>query len=284
MHKIAVSGATGQLGTLVIENLKTRIPASEIVALARDPQKAAGLGVEARAMDYDQPGSLPPALKDVKTLLLISSNAIGRRSQQHRAVIDAAKAAGVERIVYTSLLKGEGSPLKLLAEEHGDTERALAASGLETTILRNGWYTENYTASIPGALAGGAFLGCAGTGRIASAARADYAEAAAVVLTQQGHAGRIYELAGDSAYTLEELAAEISRQCGRNIPYQNLSEAEYATALEGFGLPKPLAAAYAAFDRGAALGGLDDGDRHLSRLIGRPTTPLSVLVSAALKP
>ncbi|MDR3723422.1 MAG: SDR family oxidoreductase [Terracidiphilus sp.] len=283
MSTIAITGATGQLGQLVVASLKTKVPASQIVALVRNPAKAASLGVAARTFDYSKPETLAPALVGVQTLLLISSNEIGQRSAQHRNVIDAAKKAGVQRIVYTSLLHAGTSAITALADEHNDTEAALKASGLAYTILRNGWYTENYTASVPGAVAGGAFLGAAGDAKISSAARADYAEAAAVVLAGAGHENKVYELSGDQAYTLTDLAAEISHQTGKNIPYKNLTEAEYAAALQGFGLPAPVAAAYANFDAGAAQGALFDDGSILSKLIGRPTTPLATVVATALK-
>ena len=198
-------------------------------------------------------------------------------------MIEAAKKAGVQWIVYTSLLHAETSAITSLSTEHLDTEAALKASGLSYTILRNGWYTENYTASVPGAIAGGAFLGSAGYAKISSAARADYAEAAVAVLTSEGHQGKTYELAGDQTYTLSDLAAEISRQTGKIIPYKNLSEAEYAAALLGFGLPAPLAQAFASFDTGAAQGALFDDGHQLSKLIGHATTPLATSVAAALK-
>lgn len=279
---IAVTGATGQLGRLVIENLKQKAPASDIVALVRDPAKASDLGVTARAFDYTKPEQLAPALAGVDTLLLISSSEVGQRAPQHANVIAAAKKAGVKQIVYTSLLHADVSPLNL-AEEHNQTEAMLKESGIPHTLLRNGWYTENYTASVPAALANGAFYGSAGEGRIASAPRADYAEAAAIVLTSTGQAGKVYELAGDDAYTLADLAAEISRQTGRSIPYTNLPESEYAAALKGAGLPEGLAAAFASWDTGASRGGLFDDGHQLSRLLGRPTTPLSSVVAQALK-
>jgi len=279
---IAITGATGQLGRLVVEKLKTRTTPSNLVALVRSPAKAADLGIAARAADYARPETLASALVQVDTLLLISSSEIGQRAQQHRNVIEAAQKAGVKRIVYTSLLHADNSVLNL-AQEHIATEQMLKASGIAHTILRNGWYTENYTASVPGALAGGAFIGSAGEGRISSAARADYAEAAAVVLTSPGHEGRTYELAGDAAYTLTDLAAEISRQSGKAIPYKNLPEADYAAALIGFGLPEGFARAIASWDVGASRGALYEDGRQLSGLIGRPTTPLSTVVANAIR-
>lgn len=277
---VAITGATGQLGRLTIAKLKTLLPAGQIVALARSPEKA-DLGVETRAFDYDRPETLAPALAGVERLLLISSSEVGKRAPQHRAVIEAAKAAGVGEIVYTSLLHADRSPLSLAAE-HVETEAALAESGIPHTILRNGWYAENYTGSIPTALQHGALIGAAGAGRVSGAARADYAEAAARVLAEGGHAGQTYELAADDAWTLADLAAEISRQSGHDIPYVDLPEAEYAAALVKAGLPEGLAAAIAGWDAGAAQGALFDDGRALSRLIGRPTTPLADVVRAAL--
>jgi NAD(P)H dehydrogenase (quinone) len=278
---IAVTGATGQLGRLVIEALKTRAPAAPIVALARDPAKAAAPGVAARAFDYDRPETLGPALAGVEKLLLISSNEIGRRAVQHRNVIQAAKAAGVKLFAYTSLLHADVSPISL-AVEHRQTEADIAAAGIPAVILRNGWYIENHTGSVKAALAGGAVIGSAGQGRISGAARADYAEAAAVVLTSEGQAGTVHELAGDEAFTLADLAAEISRQAGRTIPYRDLPAQDYAAALRGFGLPEVFATGLAAWDVDASRGALFDDGRVLSRLIGRPTQPLSAAVAAAL--
>ena len=280
---IAITGAAGQLGRLVVNNLKSRTPSDDIVALVRTPGKAADLGVTAREADYSKPETLARAFSGVTTLLLISSSEVGRRALQHRNVIEAAKNAGVRWIVYTSLLHAETSAIKALSAEHLETEAALRASGVPYTILRNGWYTENYTASIPGAIAGGAFLGCAGDAKVSSAARADYADAAVAVLTVDGHKGKTYELAGDKAYTLSELAAELSRQTGKTIPYRNLSEAKYAEALVKFGLPAAIAQVYASFDTGAAQGALFDDGGQLSKLIGHPTTPLAASIAVALK-
>lgn len=279
---IAVTGATGHLGRLVISSLKEKVAVSDIVALARTRANAADLGVTVREADYDRPETLERALRDVDTLLLISSSEVGKRAAQHRNVIEAAKKGGVKRIVYTSLLHADTSPLDL-AEEHLATERTVPDSGIAYTILRNGWYTENYTGSIPGALAGGAFLGSAGTGRISSAARADYARAAVAVLTSDRHEGKTYELAGDKAWTLSDLAAEISRQTGRTIPYKDLPEAEYAAVLKGVGLPEGLAQAIAGWDVAASQGALFDDSQQLSALMGQPTTPLSAVVGTALK-
>ncbi|MBO2007476.1 SDR family oxidoreductase [Hymenobacter negativus] len=280
--KIAITGATGQLGWLVVEKLKAQIPAEQIVALVRTPAKAANLGVEARAADYAQPEALEAALTGVDKLLLISSSEVGQRAVQHKNAIEAAKKTGVKHLIYTSVLHADTSPLSL-ADEHRTTEADLQASGIPYTILRNGWYTENYTGSVGGALAGGAFIGSARTGRISSATRADFADAAVAVLTSEGHEGKTYELAGDESYTLAELAAEISRQSGKTIPYKDLSVADYAAALTGFGLPAGFAHSLASWDADAANGALYDESRQLSQLIGRPTTPLATVVAEALK-
>jgi len=279
--KIGVTGATGQLGRLVVEKLKQKVAADSVVALVRNPEKAADLCVEARAFDYTKPESLVASLKGIDKLLLISGNEIGQRLPQHKAVIEAAKQAGVKQITYTSILHADSSPLGL-AGEHLGTEVAIKESGLTYTILRNGWYTENYTGSAKGAVGAGAFIGNAGDGKIASAARVDYAEAAAVVLAGEGHENKTYELAGDEAYTLTELAAEISRQTGKIVPYNNLTETQYADILKSFGLPAGLAEMLADSDTGASKGGLFDDSRALSKLIGRPTTPLAIVLAEAL--
>jgi NAD(P)H dehydrogenase (quinone) len=279
---IAITGATGQLGRLVVSSLRTRVAAAGVVALVRSPEKAKDLGVEAREFDYDRAETLEPALAGVDTLLLISGPVVGVRVAQHRHVIEAAKKAGVTRVVYTSALHADISPLDI-APDHLATEAALKASGVPFTILRNSWYTENYTGSIPGALAGGALLGSARDGRISSATRADFAEGAAAALTGEGHEGKTYELAGDESWTLSDLAAEISRQTGRSIPYRDLPAAEYAAALASFGLPEGLAQAIAGWDVAASQGALFDDSRELSRLIGRPTPSLSAAVADALQ-
>ena len=281
---IVITGATGQLGRLVIQALLRTVPASEIVAAVRTPEKAgdlAALGVQVRKADYAQPDTLATAFAGADKVLLISSSEVGQRAPQHEAVIKAAKQAGVKLIAYTSILHAATSPLGL-AGEHRETEAMLQASGLPFVLLRNGWYTENYTASLPAAVAHGVVMGSAGSGRIASAARADYADAAAAVLTRGNQAGLVYELAGDSAYTLAELAEEIARQSFKKVAYQDLPEADYKAALLGFGLPEGLAGMLADSDVGASKGGLFNAGRQLSDLIGRPTTPLAATVAAEL--
>ncbi|KAA5938012.1 SDR family oxidoreductase [Pantoea sp. Bo_2] len=281
---IAVTGATGQLGRIVIDALLKKVPAAEIVAAVRTPAKAAdlaALGVIVRQADYGQPETLEAAFAGVDKLLLISGSEVGQREAQHKAVIDAAKVAGVSFIAYTSLLHADTSPLGL-GVEHRATEALLKASGIPFALLRNGWYTENYAASIPPALAHHAFIGAAGEGRIASAARQDYAEAAAEVMTRDDQAGKVYELSGDDNYTLAQFAAEIAAQSGEKVDYVNLSQADFAAALKGAGLPEGLAEMLADSDAGAEKGGLFDDSRQLSKLIGRPTTSWQSVIRTAL--
>ena len=281
---IALTGATGQLGQFVVEALLKSVPAKEIVAIVRNPAKAEALskqGLIVRQGDYNDQAALTQALAGVEKLLLISSSEVGQRAAQHRNVINAAKAAGVKFIAYTSLLHADNSPLGLHVE-HVATEKALATSGIPYALLRNGWYTENYLASAPPALEHGVFIGAAGEGKIASATRADYAAAAAKVVSEEGHAGKVYELAGDSAWTLSELAAELSKQSGKPVVYQNMSEADFAAALKSVGLPAGLADMLADSDVGASKGGLFDDSHTLSKLIGRATTSLAESVKTIL--
>ncbi|WP_284884931.1 SDR family oxidoreductase [Citrobacter portucalensis] len=274
---IAITGATGLLGQHVIESLLKTVPASQIVAIVRNPAKATALsqqGITVRQADYSDEAAFTTALQGIDKLLLISSSEVGQRAPQHRNVINAAKAAHVKFIAYTSLLHADTSPLGL-ADEHVATEKMLAESGIAYALLRNGWYTENYLASAPAALEHGVFIGAAGEGKIASATRADYAAAAARVISEDGHAGKTYELAGDAGWTLSQLAAELAKQSGKKVVYQNLSEADFAAALKGVGLPAGLADMLADSDTGASKGGLYDDSHTLSKLIGRPTTSLA---------
>lgn len=280
--KIAITGATGQLGRIVVSKLKEKVSADNIIALVRSIQKAADLGVETREADYEKPETFEEALKDVDTLLLISSSEASKRVTHHQNVIDAAKKNAVKWIVYTSMLHADTSTISLAAE-HVVTEAAIKESGLPFTILRNGWYTENYAGSIPSAIAGGALIGSAGDGKISAASRKDYADAAVAVLTTDGHQGKVYELAGDEAFTLTDLAAEVSRQKGKDIPYKNLPIDEYANVLTSFGLPEGLAYAIAGWDVGMSKGDLFDESKQLSKLIGRPTTPVAEVVAEASK-
>ncbi len=284
--RVLVTGASGQLGRLVIKQLLLDMPAGDVAAMVRSPQAGttfAADGLAVRVADYDRPDTLDSALAGIERVLLISSSAVGARVAQHRNVIEAARRAGVGLLAYTSLLHADASPLGL-AGEHRETEALLRASGVPFVLLRNGWYTENYMAALPAALAHHALLGSAGQGRIASAARIDYAAAAAAVLTgDEDRSSRVLELAGDDAYTLDELAAAVARQSGEDIVYKDLPPADYEAALLGAGLPGFLAALLADSDAAAARGALFDESRQLSRLIGRPTTPLTASIAAALE-
>lgn len=274
---IAITGSTGQLGRLAIAALKAR--GVDPIALARTPAKAADLGVPVRAFDYKAADSA--ALAGVSVLVLISSNDFDDRVGAHKNVIAAAKAAGVGRVIYTSILRADTSPM-LLAADHKGTEDALKASGLTYTLLRNGWYIENHTGTLGGAIAAGALIGSAGEGRFSAAARKDYAEAIAVTAATAGHDNAVYELGGDNAYSYADLAAEVSRQTDKTIPYNDLPAEVYAGILKGFGLPEGFAHVLADSDVQAGHGALFDGSRTLSRLIGRPTTPMAEVVKAAL--
>ncbi len=281
---IAITGATGLLGQHVIENLLQTVPANQIVAFARDVKKGSSLsqkGVLVRQADYNDKASLITALQGVDKLLLISSSEVGKRTIQHRNVIEAAKSADVQFIAYTSILHADRSPLSLHVE-HVETEKMLADSGISYTLLRNGWYTENYLASVPAAIEHGVFLGAAGDGKIASATRADYALAAARVISEEGHIGKVYELAGDEAWTLEQLAKELTKQSGKQLIYNNLSQADFVAALKTAGLPDKLSNMLADSDIGASKGGLFDDSHTLSKLIGRRTTTLAESIKAIL--
>lgn len=285
MPMITVTGATGQLGRIVVEDLLARgVAAGDIVAAVRTPDKAGDLaerGVTVREADYDRPETLAAAFAGTDRLLLVSSSEVGQREPQHRNVVEAAAKADVDLVVYTSILGADSSGM-ILAGEHQATERMLAESGLTYTLLRNGWYFENYTAAIGSALEYGALLGSAGEGRISAASRADYAGAAAAVLASDGHAGRVYELAGDTAFTLAELAAVVTEVSGTTVAYQDLPPEEYAATLVSVGLPEGFAKVLADSDLGVKRGELASDSTDLARLLGRPTTTPVEAVRAAL--
>jgi NAD(P)H dehydrogenase (quinone) len=281
---IVVTGATGQLGQLVIAGLLEKMPASNIVAAVRDVGKAAplaALGVQVRAADYDRPASLDAAFQGAEKILLISSNALGRRVLQHGNVIAAAVRAGAGLLAYTSVLRADTSVLAL-AQEHLATEVAIRASGLPFTLLRNGWYLENHTAHLEPVLAHGAVLGSAGEGRFAAAGRADYAAAAVAVLCARGRQAEVLELAGGQPFTRAELAAEVARQSGKAIVYNDMPPLQYKQVLVGTGMPEPLAELLADSDAGAAQGALDGDGGVLEQLIGRPTLRLADAVRMGL--
>ncbi len=282
---IGITGATGQLGRLVVEQLKNQGLGGQIVALVRDPAKASDLGIEARLADYNRPDTLDTAFAGIDRLLLISSNdlsAPGQRAKQHEAVIEAAKRARVQLIAYTSLLHAERWTLPF-AEDHKATEKSLKESGLPFVILRNGWYIENYTAFLDGVLKAGVLLSSSREGKISWATRRDYAAAAAAVMSGEGHAGKTYELAGDHADTLPDLADELSRQTGGNLRYVELTESEHFAFLEKAGIPGIWASMIVLPETyGMAEGLLFDDSRTLSALTGKPTTALKQAVADAL--
>ncbi|WP_112490559.1 SDR family oxidoreductase [Streptomyces bacillaris] len=281
---IVVTGATGELGRLVIDELLATVPAGEIAAVVRDKEKAAPLaarGVELRIADYDRPETLAGAFRTGDRVLLISGSEVGKRVAQHTAIIEAAKAAGVAQLAYTGILGGPDADFAL-ADEHKATERLILDSGLPYTFLRNGWYTENYTANLAPVLAHGAVVSNAGEGRVASASRADYAAAAAAVVTGEGHLGRAYELSGDTAWSFAEYAALLSEVTGKEIAYNNVPAAVHQEILVGAGLPEGFAAILTDVDEAIGRGSLAGTSGDLARLIGRPTTPLATTVRAAL--
>ncbi|MFD4181932.1 SDR family oxidoreductase [Rhodococcus sp. NPDC058514] len=274
---IAITGATGHLGRLAIDALLTRgASAGDLVAIVRDPAKAADLaagGVQVRQADYADRDALTAALAGVDKLLLISGSEVGQRVAQHTNVINAAKEAGVGFVAYTSVLDAQNSPVSL-APEHKATEELLGASGIDHALLRNGWYWENYTTDLPGTAERGVLAGAGGEGRLAAAARVDYAEAAAVVLLADGQAGKVYELGGDERLTLAELAAKMSEATGKTVVYQDLPTVQFQAALEGAGLPAPIAEMLASADAGIKAGALDTTSGDLQALIGRASTPV----------
>ena len=283
---IAVTGASGNLGHHIVDALLARgADPAGVVALARTPEKAADLaarGVEVRQADCDRPETLVPALAGVRKLVLVSASEPGKRLPQHRNLIEAAQAAGVELIVYTSFPHAQTSPMALAAE-HAATERLIEESGIRHVFLRNGWYFENYTENLGPALEHGAIVGSAGDGLIAAATRADYGEAAAAVVLADQPGNAVYELGGDVPFTMAELAAEVARQSGTAIAYRSLPPEEYQQVLVGAGLPEGYAAVLVDSDVHIPGGHLNIDSGDLSRLIGRPTTPLAEAVALAFK-
>ncbi len=282
---IVVTGATGHLGRLVVEQLLTKIPADQIAAVVRDQEKAAPLadrGVEIRVADYDQPDTLTTAFRAGDKVLLISGSELGKRVAQHQAVVDAARTAGIAQLVYTSILGGPKADF-ILGRDHQATETIIKASGLPHVLLRNGFYSDNYFDGLADTLRRGQIDGNAADGRVASAARADFAAAAVTVLTEDGHEGRTYELSGDTAWTFAELAAEVSRQSGTEVAYRDVASDERRTALLEVGLPGEIADLLVDIDDAIARGLLADRSGDLGRLIGRPTTPIAKTIAHALK-
>ncbi|MFM9449712.1 SDR family oxidoreductase [Streptomyces europaeiscabiei] len=281
---IVVTGATGHLGKFVVEGLLEKVPAEQITAVVRSAEKAAGFaarGVKVVVADYNAPETFDGVLAAGDKVLLISGSEVGGdRVGQHKVVIDAAKAAGVALLAYTS---APGSLKAALADDHRGTEEALLASGLPYALLRNGWYNENYTEQLAPVLEYNAVTHAAGEGRVSSAARADYAAAAVAVLTGEGHENQTYELGGDAAWSFAEYAAELSGQTGKEIANNPVSGDALVGILTGAGLPEGFAAILAGVDASVEKGELVVSSGDLSRLIGRPTTPIADSITVALK-
>ena len=283
MTKYAVTGATGKLGRLVIDELLQKVNPADIVALARDPtalQAYDQKGVDVRQADYDDPASLEAALSGVERVLLISGNAVGQRERQHGAVIEAAKKAGVSYLAYTSVLNAQASKL-MLAPEHVATEKLLEGSGLNHDVLRMPWYSENYVGALGPSIEHGAIYGATGEGKLATATRADLA-AAAVGALIDSPGGRTYELAGNHPWTMQEFADEVSRQAGKPVTYVNQSESDYKQTLEGAGLPSHVATLLASTSYLAGHGELYSDSTDLSDLAGRQSTPIHETIRQAL--
>ncbi len=285
MTTYAVTGATGHIGRLAIESLlEAGVAPADLVAIARTPAKLGDLaarGIDVRGADYAQPDTLPGALAGVERLLLVSGELGGQRVAQHGNVIDAAKAAGVTRIAYTSILRADTNQIAL-APDHKATELLLAASGLEHIALRNGWYIENYTDQLSQYLAQGEIVAAAGDARVSGATRADYAAAATVVLTADGHGDAVYELGG-TPFTLNDLAAQVTEVTGTKVAYRSVTVAELVAILETVGLDRPRAEFVAAVDEGVARGDVYTDSDDLARLIGRPSTPLVNAIRTAVR-
>lgn len=280
-EKILVTGATGQLGALIVRHLLQKLPAGSVVAGGRNAAKAPP-GVEFRPLDYDQPATLDAAMRGVTRVVLVSGSEVGRRVPQHKAVIDAAKRAGVKLLGYTSILKANANPF-MLAAEHRGTEEVLAASELPHILLRNGWYTENYTGTAAIATQFGVIQSASGRGRFSTASRDDYAAGAAALILRNDHRpGQAYELAGSHSFSKHEFAELLSRKTGRPVVVKDLTESQYAAALMQAGLPEPFAKVLADSDAHSADGWLFDDSRTLERAIGRPTTTLEQTLDAAL--
>ena len=281
--RIAVTGAAGHLGRHIIDSLLARdVAAGDIVAIVRTASKAADLadrGITVAEAAYEDTAALTSALRGVDRLVLVSGSEVGRRLAQHTSILDAAKAAGVGFIAYTSLLNAETSELSL-APEHRDTEALLASSGIDHVLLRNGWYWENYASNLDAARATGHLFGPAGEGRVAGAARRDYAEAAAVVVTTDGHAGKTYELGGQPSITYPQLAQAIGTVIGAEVSYVDQTVEEYQQTLEGAGLPTEIAQMLAGWDVAIAGGALQNSSTDLEDLIGRPATPAAEALAA----
>jgi NAD(P)H dehydrogenase (quinone) len=279
--KVLVTGATGQLGSRIVQHLAKQLPAGSVVAGGRNAAKAP-VGVEFRKLDYTDPASIDAALVGVNRVVLVSGTDVGKRVPQHKAVIDAATRAGVQLLGYTSILKADSNPF-LLATEHRGTEEVLAAGKLPYILLRNGWYSENYTSTAAMTIQAGVIRSASANARFSTAPRDDYAAAAAALILRDDHKpGQAYELAGSSNFSKQELAELLSRKSGKQVVVENLSESEYVASLVQVGLPEPIAKILADSDSKSAAGWLFDDSRTLERAIGRPTVTLEKTLDGVL--
>jgi NAD(P)H dehydrogenase (quinone) len=281
---IAITGATGQLGQLVAQGLLRKVSAENIVAVVRDVERAASLrqlGVQVRAADYDSPETLEAAFRGVEKLLLVSAVVPGQRLRQHKAVIDAAKKAGVKSVAYTSMVNADTSA-HILAAEHLATEQYLIGSGLNFALLRNAWYLENHMGMVGAALQHGALVGSAGEGRFSSATRADLAQAAVAVLTESGKLNHTYELAGDTSFSMNDFAQELTKQTGVNVAYNEMQPEDYRNLLTGFGLPPMIVDVVVDADLKARQGDFENSSKDLTELLGRPTNTLAQAIKTTV--
>lgn len=279
--KIGITGSTGKVAGAMLKKLKTLVDPSDIVAFARNPAKAADLGVEVRQADYYNPGDWEPALRGIDRLVMISASEFNDREGQHANVLRGAKAAGVQHVLYTSFLHAQTSPLPITAA-HKYTENLLVELDIPSTIMRDPYYTQNWTGQLPIQIERGSILGCYHDGKVTPASRADLAESLAIVTAGQGHEGKIYSLSGDEAFTFAEFAAELSRQCGKKVDYIDMSEADYAAAMIEAGVPEIPAKIQATVAEGASKGWLFDDSTTLSGVLGRPTKTVSQVLAEEL--
>jgi len=274
---ILVTGASGHFGRAVLAHLLAMPGQRKLVAATRDPSRLADLakkGIETRRADFDDPASLSSAFAGIDRLLMVSTDRLGaqgERLRQHRNAVAAARDAGVRHVVYTSMPDPKNA-LVSFAPDHLGTEEAIAASGLDHTILRNNWYMETLLMRLPQAFATGKWYSAAGSGRIAYAARADLASAAAHALVE-GKGKTVVELGGPAAYSADEVAALASRIVGRPIEIVHVDDSSLAAGMKAAGVPEFLVPMLVSFDANARSGHQSHVTGELERLTGgKPRT------------
>ncbi|WP_462413659.1 SDR family oxidoreductase [Neobacillus sp. Marseille-QA0830] len=275
--KILVTGATGKLGSKVVETLLKSIPASDLAVSVRNPEKAEGLrarGVEVRKGDFDRPETLDTAFAGIDSLLIISADGDNEtRIRQHTDAVKAAERAGVKFIAYTSLANATESK-NLMAPPHVATEAAIKKTGIPYSFLRNNWYLENEIGSIQGAIAGAPWVTSAVEGKVGWALQQDYADAAAAVLVGNGHENTVYELSGP-LLTQEELASALGSVLGKEIPVQQVSDEQYAEIMKGLGVPDFAIPIVVGIQESIRNGSLDVESNDFEKVLGRPVTPIN---------